>query len=129
MDAAAYTKMSAAIDPTIADVAALAASTADRSGLTIRTDSANECPDCSHALTRATRAGVTLDVCKDHGVWFDRGELQRVAERVRGEAGKRETSRPPSPAPAADQPKPDLRKTVSTSAAFEGALNLITLFF
>jgi Zn-finger nucleic acid-binding protein len=40
------------------------------------------CPRCARFMNRtnfARRSGVILDVCKDHGVWFDHGELGRLA--------------------------------------------------
>lgn len=39
------------------------------------------CPCCDKLMNRsnfARSSGVILDVCKEHGVWLDRGELQRV---------------------------------------------------
>lgn len=39
------------------------------------------CPRCGKLMNRsnfARSSGVILDVCKAHGVWLDRGELQRV---------------------------------------------------
>jgi len=39
------------------------------------------CPVCSQRMNRvnyARRSGVVLDICKDHGLWFDRDELRRV---------------------------------------------------
>ncbi len=39
------------------------------------------CPRCQQRMNRvnyARRSGVVLDVCKDHGMWFDRDELRRV---------------------------------------------------
>jgi Zn-finger nucleic acid-binding protein len=39
------------------------------------------CPRCAQRMNRvnyAKRSGVVLDVCKDHGLWFDRDELRRV---------------------------------------------------
>jgi Zn-finger nucleic acid-binding protein len=39
------------------------------------------CPTCTKLMNRtnfAQASGVILDVCKQHGVWLDRGELQRV---------------------------------------------------
>lgn len=39
------------------------------------------CPRCEKLMNRtnfARSSGVILDVCKSHGVWVDRGELQRV---------------------------------------------------
>jgi Zn-finger nucleic acid-binding protein len=43
------------------------------------------CPVCDKLMNRtnfAHASGVILDVCKGHGVWLDRGELQRVLEFV-----------------------------------------------
>jgi Zn-finger nucleic acid-binding protein len=43
------------------------------------------CPDCEKLMNRtnfAHASGVILDVCKGHGVWLDRGELQRVLDFV-----------------------------------------------
>jgi Zn-finger nucleic acid-binding protein len=39
------------------------------------------CPACRQRMNRvnyAKRSGVILDVCKAHGVWFDRDELRHV---------------------------------------------------
>ena len=39
------------------------------------------CPVCRQRMNRvayARRSGVVLDVCKAHGLWFDRDELRRV---------------------------------------------------
>ena len=39
------------------------------------------CPSCGKLMNRSNFAhssGVVIDVCKHHGVWLDRGELQRV---------------------------------------------------
>jgi Zn-finger nucleic acid-binding protein len=41
------------------------------------------CPMCGELMNRfnfAHRSGVIIDKCKDHGVWFDRDELQRVVD-------------------------------------------------
>jgi Zn-finger nucleic acid-binding protein len=43
------------------------------------------CPKCGVHMTRrgfADRAGVIVDYCNEHGVWFDAGELARVLEFV-----------------------------------------------
>jgi Zn-finger nucleic acid-binding protein len=45
------------------------------------------CPSCGKLMNRtnfAHSSGVILDVCKTHGVWLDRGELQRVLCFVEG---------------------------------------------
>ncbi len=39
------------------------------------------CPRCTQRMNRvnfARRSGVVLDICKDHGLWFDKEELRRV---------------------------------------------------
>ena len=39
------------------------------------------CPVCAQRMNRtnyAKRSGVVLDVCKAHGIWFDRDELRKV---------------------------------------------------
>jgi Zn-finger nucleic acid-binding protein len=39
------------------------------------------CPECRklmHRVNFARASGVIVDVCQGHGVWLDRGELQRV---------------------------------------------------
>ena len=39
------------------------------------------CPSCAKLMNRtnfAKSSGIVLDICKNHGVWLDRGELERV---------------------------------------------------
>ena len=43
------------------------------------------CPDCATMMNRkqfARGAKVIVDVCRDHGTWFDKGELPRVVDFV-----------------------------------------------
>ncbi len=45
------------------------------------------CPACRQRMNRvnyAKRSGVVLDVCKGHGIWFDRDELRRVLAFIAG---------------------------------------------
>lgn len=45
------------------------------------------CPQCEKLMNRknfAQSSGVVLDVCSRHGVWLDRGELERVLGFVSG---------------------------------------------
>ncbi len=45
------------------------------------------CPQCSQLMNRinfARCSGVIVDVCKGHGTWFDREELSRIVEFIRG---------------------------------------------
>ena len=45
------------------------------------------CPECHQLMNRVNFArcsGVVVDVCKGHGTWFDRDELRRIVEFIRG---------------------------------------------
>lgn len=42
-----------------------------------------KCPVCSEFMNRknfGTRSGVVVDICKDHGIWLDGGELKKLME-------------------------------------------------
>lgn len=44
------------------------------------------CPDCGQLMNRkvwGSHSGVIVDVCRDHGTWFDDGELEKVREYVK----------------------------------------------
>lgn len=44
------------------------------------------CPDCKQLVNRSNFASsscVIIDLCKQHGVWFDREELPKIIEFVR----------------------------------------------
>jgi Zn-finger nucleic acid-binding protein len=52
------------------------------------------CPECSQLMNRANFArcsGVIIDLCRNHGLWFDRNELTRIIEFIR--SGGLETAR------------------------------------
>ena len=52
------------------------------------------CPECGQAMARRAYkkiSGVIVDACLGHGVWFDAGEFERVAQFLR--AGGIEASR------------------------------------
>lgn len=45
------------------------------------------CPQCSQLMNRinfARCSGVIVDFCKGHGTWFDRDEVSRIVEFIRG---------------------------------------------
>jgi Zn-finger nucleic acid-binding protein len=45
------------------------------------------CPVCAQLMNRinfANCSNVVVDVCRDHGTWFDRDELRRIVEFIRG---------------------------------------------
>lgn len=43
------------------------------------------CPDCKELMNRsnfARSSGVIIDLCKQHGVWFDRDELPKIIDFI-----------------------------------------------
>ena len=45
-----------------------------------------KCPTCTtlmHRVNFAKCSGIIVDVCKGHGTWFDRDELQHIVEFIR----------------------------------------------
>jgi Zn-finger nucleic acid-binding protein len=52
------------------------------------------CPACKETrLTLAERQGVEIDYCPDcRGVWLDRGELDKIIDRVAEGSGERPRS-------------------------------------
>lgn len=53
-------------------------------------DAPRMCPRCTAMMTVSTLAGVTVDVCPEHGIWFDGKELTRALE------GQGSASMPPT---------------------------------
>lgn len=59
------------------------------------------CPNCQAGMKEITREGVQIDMCATcHGVWLDRGELNKLLELNRQEFGTAST-----PQQAARQPE------------------------
>lgn len=42
-----------------------------------------ECQDLMHRVNFAKCSGIVVDVCKGHGTWFDRDELQHIVQFIR----------------------------------------------
>ena len=40
------------------------------------------CPICANTMDVETMSGIKIDVCGDHGVWLDRGELPNILSSV-----------------------------------------------
>jgi hypothetical protein len=80
------------------------------------------CPMCGHGmyicLTRL--AGVEIDVCAPHGVWFDRHELERVSQAVSRITGQPVPQAPPGWVQA--QPPAGAGPGLWTGAAVLGAV-------
>jgi hypothetical protein len=53
------------------------------------------CPICQAIMARVTVAFIstTLDVCAEHGVWFDRWELHAVARAAKYSNGRADAAR------------------------------------
>ena len=48
------------------------------------------CPDCGRLMNRrnyGTKAGVIVDICKEHGVWLDGGELGSLMKWLKAGGG------------------------------------------
>jgi len=48
------------------------------------------CPECTAVLDRAVSRGIELDVCPDHGTWFDAFELVCLVDALNGRPSKKE---------------------------------------
>ena len=59
------------------------------------------CPVCSEILSAVRTAHVAIDVCANHGTWFDKDELGRLARNLEFD---RVSGAPPAPAPSEDTP-------------------------
>lgn len=73
----------------LSDPEPLFAEMATRAGnnATSRTTHADErtCPECPAILDKVQSHGIELDVCTDHGTWFDAFELAELVRVLRGE--------------------------------------------
>jgi Zn-finger nucleic acid-binding protein len=74
------------------------------------------CPECLQLMNRmnfARCSGVIVDICKQHGTWFDRDELSRIVEFIHG--GGLNTSRAKEKLEIAEQ-RERLRQEQQTAA-------------
>lgn len=87
-----------------AAVVALADQASSRAAVTPETSALVSCPVCQKLMprTRAPKSGIQIDVCTEHGTWFDRYELGIVLDALR----------PPRPVEAVSYsgPIPDFRE-------------------
>ena len=82
------------------------------------------CPVCGDTMNRtsfAERSGVVVDVCKAHGAWFDRGELEASLAFVRhgglAKARRERAARAKAPDALAER----ARAEAEVALAYEGA--------
>ncbi len=88
-----------ALDPVSQQTAALAGirGTAD-----VDTAARTPCPICRQPMPRFSVGGVDVDNCAAHGSWYDRGELEVVADALAaGASGVAVAAPTPAPAPPA----------------------------
>ncbi len=92
LDGAASKRVVDAVDP---QAIAAAHQVSQHAKGPVATDAAAPCPVCEKPTDRMPipAASVTVDVCREHGVWFDRDELQRVVQAV----GAQPAAPPPPP--------------------------------
>lgn len=67
------------------------------------------CPVCQGAMKEVNREGILIDTCTQcRGVWLDRGELEKIAEKLGGAAAPPPAYAPPPPQgyPQAQAPYP-----------------------
>ena len=67
-----------------------------------------KCPNDDVTLTMSERSGVEIDYCPEcRGVWLDRGELDKILDRVASEAP---AAPPAAPAPTLQAPPQQYRE-------------------
>lgn len=71
-----------------------------------------KCPVCDVTLSISSREGVEIDFCPQcRGVWLDRGELDKILDRVAaGTPAPAAAAAPPPPAAYDDRPRYDDRR-------------------
>ena len=95
-----------------------------RSRKTVKPDAAPiACPSCHQPMhvTRVAMTDVEVDVCTEHGVWFDRDELGQAVRGPRPSAGLAVGAAAVGAAALADSPPP-AAKRVAVSGNHDGAL-------
>ena len=92
------------VDAVDTNAVAAANQVSQRAHAAVATDAVVPCPACTKALDRMPipAAGVTVDVCREHGVWFDRDELQRVVQAVAPQQAAPQQTAPQPAAPVAN---------------------------
>ncbi len=82
-DNTASQRVASSLDPEIVGAAVEAEEHAAQVGAPLPDDSKPRvCPECGGGLARVVSMGTRLDVCAQHGTWFDRGELWKVARAL-----------------------------------------------
>ena len=51
-------------------------------------ESVRPCPVCRQGMEHEREHGVEIDVCEEHGVWLDAGELETIVLKLKARAGR-----------------------------------------
>ena len=89
-----------------ADAVALASQVARHASRSVEGSlAAGACPECEREMTHQSIAGahVVIDVCGAHGAWYDKDELEKIAESI----GRAKTAWAPAASEVAPGPKVD----------------------
>ena len=70
-----------------------------------------KCPTDQATLVMSERSGVEIDYCPEcRGVWLDRGELDKIIDRVAAESTSAAApAAPPTPEPHREPPRDQFR--------------------
>ena len=108
-DTEAARRIVTAVDRELVGLAKEAASHAHDSVLTSPAGTPRPCPICQQPLQEIRAARVNVDVCAEHGTWFDRDELGRLSRNLEYQRASApppvdyRTSAPPSEAPGSTE--------------------------
>jgi Zn-finger nucleic acid-binding protein len=107
------------LDAHVSDLASMASRHAQRE---VDRTAPARCAECRAPLRRikTTRIAVEVDVCAEHGTWFDRDELGVVIEALKGRPVVRPTSDPSAPLNPAEIP--NFRAGTSTDGVDVGLI-------
>jgi Zn-finger nucleic acid-binding protein len=87
-DSAASRRITTTVDRELVSIAKDAAKHAQETDSTfarisdIELHAGRKCPVCGETLTCIRSGHVAIDVCADHGTWFDKDELGRLARNL-----------------------------------------------
>jgi uncharacterized protein len=74
-----------------------------------------KCPNDGAVLTMSERSGVEIDYCPEcRGVWLDRGELDKILDRMAAET----PAAPPPAAPPQDYRQPGYQESPGYSSGY-----------
>lgn len=71
-----------ATDPLVIALREMSASAHGHDNDTLVPGGQRACPICGTHMTLITEQSVTMDICEEHGVWLDQGELASLLERT-----------------------------------------------